>query len=374
MTGFRHINVSGFRRLKDVQLAMNPLNVLIGANGSGKTSLMDVVSLLADSARGQLKQAISDLGGLDASLTNLKSMESKKVKKLVVDVQIENEKLDELRYAIELVPEGIGYGIFQEVLNNAASMPLLSKRYIPSSAQSRSSEGSHETVLSRSSRKLKVRADVQRLLSSVTQYQVLDVSNRSPIRLPQQLREANTPGNDGETLVACLYGIREADPDLFELIEDTLRAGFPEFERLSFPAVAAGMMTMTWKDKPSTLPFYLNQLSEGTLRFLWLVTLLYSPGLSAITMIDEPEVSLHPELLSLIAELFREASKRTQLIVATHSDRLVRFLKPEEVVTVSLDETGAALFKRANEFDLDQWLEDYSLDQVWSMGRIGGRS
>jgi predicted ATPase len=110
------------------------------------------------------------------------------------------------------------------------------------------------------------------------------------------------------------------------------------------------------------------------LRFLWLATLLQSPGLTAVTMVDEPEVSLHPELLSLLAELFREASQRTQLIVATHAERLIRFLKPAEVVTIDVNDDGAAEATRADELDLEKWLEDYSLDEVWQMGRMGARS
>ncbi len=138
--------------------------------------------------------------------------------------------------------------------------------------------------------------------------------------------------------------------------------------------MAAGTLAMTWKDTTSKNPFFMHQLSEGTLRFLWLVTLLQSPGLTAITLIDEPEVSLHPELLSLLADLMREASRRTQLIVATHADRLVRYLKPEEVVTMNLNDDGAAEMIWADELDLDQWLDEYTLDEVWRLGRLGGRS
>jgi predicted ATPase len=118
----------------------------------------------------------------------------------------------------------------------------------------------------------------------------------------------------------------------------------------------------------------MHQLSEGTLRFLWLIALMQSPELSTITMIDEPEVSLHPELLSILADLMREASKKTQLIVATHSDRLIRFLKPEEVVVMDIDEDGYTTAKWADKMNLEEWLKEYSLDEVWRMGRIGGRA
>jgi predicted ATPase len=131
---------------------------------------------------------------------------------------------------------------------------------------------------------------------------------------------------------------------------------------------------MTWKDSCFGKPLYMNELSEGTLRFLWLVSLLLSPSLSTVTMIDEPEVSLHPELLSLLADLMREASARTQLIVATHSDRLVRFLEPKEVLVMDSDEEGLTTATWADHLDLDKWMADYTLDEVWRMGSMGGRA
>ena len=118
----------------------------------------------------------------------------------------------------------------------------------------------------------------------------------------------------------------------------------------------------------------MHQLSEGTLRFLWLAALLQSPSLTTVTMIDEPELSLHPELLSLLADLMREASHRTQIIVATHSDRLIRFLNPHEVVVMDVGEEGGTEMTWADNLDLDEWLADFSMDEVWQMGALGGRT
>jgi predicted ATPase len=188
------------------------------------------------------------------------------------------------------------------------------------------------------------------------------------------MRPAVLPGKDGEDLVTCLYNLRETERDRFEAIEDALRAAFPGFERLDFPPVAAGTLAMTWRDRNFSQPFYTHQLSEGMLRFLWLATLLQSPGLTALTLIDEPEVSLHPELLSLMADLFREAARRAQLIISTHSDRLVRFLKPDEVVVMDSTEDGLAKLTWADQLDLEEWLAEYTLDEVWRRGRMGGRA
>jgi predicted ATPase len=213
----------------------------------------------------------------------------------------------------------------------------------------------------------------RRQLASSTFYHVLNVDPRSPVRLPQPLKPASLPGEDGEDLISCLFNLRETQRDRFEAVEDAMRSAFPGFIRLEFPPVAAGILSMTWKEENFTSPLFMNQLSEGTLRFLWLTTLLQSPGLTAVTLLDEPEVSLHPELLSLLADLMREASSGTQIIVATHSDRLIRFLQPAEVAVLDLAEDGTTAATWADTMDLDQWLSEYTLDQVWSMGRLGGR-
>ena len=230
-----------------------------------------------------------------------------------------------------------------------------------------------ETALSQAPRMSREPEDFKKLLASSTHYHVLDVAPTAAVRVPQPMKAAELPGKNGENLVSCLYTIRETDPDCFELIQDTLRAGFPSFERLNFPPVAAGTLAITWKDRTSSDPFYMHQLSEGSLRFLWLAALLYSPGLTAVTMIDEPEVSLHPELLAILVDVFRDAQNRTQLIIATHSDRLIRLLNPDEVVAANVAPDGSTTFQRGSELDLEQWLKEYTLDQLWDMGRIGGR-
>ena len=131
------------------------------------------------------------------------------------------------------------------------------------------------------------------------------------MRLPQPMRPSPLPGKNGSCLVSTLYYLREMEPDRFEAVEDALKAAFPGFKRLDFPPVAAGTLAMTWRDNNFSTPLYMHQVSDGMLRFVWLATLLQSPGLTALTLLDEPEISLHPELLSLLAGLLREAA-RTQ--------------------------------------------------------------
>jgi predicted ATPase len=380
-TRFKDLTIHGFRRLYDVRLSLHPLSVMIGANGTGKTSILDVLSLLAKSAQGKLSDAITDLSGLNSVITYDRADE------LRLGISMTVPGHEPLEYNLGLKPQGIAYSISEEKLTQQRQphpRPFLHidsygpdiKYFEPDKGKLVRPNWEHkplETSLAQVPKMFREPEDFRNRLSSSTFYHVLNVDPRSPVRLPQPMRPATLPGRNGEELVTCLFYLREAERNRFEAIEDALRAAFPRFERLDFPPVAAGTLALAWREEGFSQPLYMHQLSEGTLRFLWLATLLQSPGLTALTLLDEPEVSLHPELLNLLADLLREASKRTQIIVATHSDRLIRFLKPEEVVLVDSTEEGMSTLTWANQLDIEKWLKDYSLDELWSTGRLGAR-
>ncbi|HYA40629.1 MAG TPA: AAA family ATPase [Syntrophobacteraceae bacterium] len=381
MYRMNRVQIRGFRRLYDVDLEMRHLMVMIGANGVGKTSFLDAFSLLSASAAGELNSKLNGMGGVTDVLTIGRGEEIS----LSVDMGVPGHQ--PLKYDLHIVPKGPSYGISSETLNQDRGEPepfmhIHSRhddiRYFEIDERRLvRPDWDHnplETSLSQVPKMFRQPEELRRILSSATQYHALDVGERAPVKLPQQMRPAVLPGEDGHDLVPFLYYLRESDTYRFEAVVDTLRSAFRDFKSLNFPPVAAGMLTMTWKENNFEKPLYTHQLSEGVLRFLWLISLLLSPALSTITMIDEPEVSLHPELLSLLADLMREASQRTQLIVATHSDRLIRFLKPSEVVVMDIMEDGCTSAVWADACDLDEWLAEYSLDEVWRMGRMGGRS
>ena len=393
---FENISVKGFRRLENINLEMRDLTVMIGANGSGKTSFLDVLSILSASANGNLLAKLQDKGGLNQILTRGRA------EKLEIGLLIKSTEQETLNYSLRISPSNSSYQIELEELTKqinslverigmfAKIYPIpdnfVSQRYIQSFGldvkyfQEHNGEvvrpnwehNPFETSLSQVPKMYQEPESLRKSLASCTYYGALDVSENSLVRLPQAMRPAKLPGAKGEHLVSCLYDLRETDRDRFEMVEDIISAAFPDFERLNFPPVAAGTISMTWTDRNFSQPIYVHELSEGTLRFLWLVALLQSQNLTTITLLDEPEVSLHPELLKHLAYLMREASKHTQLIVATHSDRLIRFLEPKEVLICDLEE-GMAKMTWADTFDLDKWLEDYTLDQVWAMNVIGGR-
>ncbi len=380
---FSRIDVLGYRRLLELKnMEMRPLTVMIGANGVGKSSFLEVFSLLAASAKGELKNTISKLGGFQTLITC--GMTDKLSFYLSMDVP----GYEPIDYTLTLRLQGTSYEIINESLSQNHAGQKTPFKYIDSNGSDIKYYANKkllrpnwdydfsETALSQVPKMYQEPEHFRNQLSSCTYYSAyaLNVGHNSPIRLPQGIQPATHPGSNGEELVSCLYNLRETDRDRFEIIEDTLSVAFPSFKRLNFPPVAVGAITMTWEDENFSKPLYMAQLSEGTLRFLWLITLLYSPALTAVTLIDEPEVSLHPELLNILRDAMRESSNHTQLMIATHSDRLIGFLKPEEVLVLDSEKGLTKMtWGDAAEFDLDTWLQDYSLDELWRMGHLGGR-
>jgi len=388
MPSFTHLGIRNYKRLADCQLDLRPLAVMIGANGVGKTSLLEVIELLRGAAKSDLNARIVAKGGLDSLLT------FDRAESLELSIQMPVSGYPPIDYRIELSRRGPTYFIKSESLSQTRHPDRPPFLYINSSADNiryyektdaesigrlQRPTWEHdpfEASLSQVPKMFREPEEFRNKLASVSSFGLMNVGPNSPVRQPQQLRPVNVLSESGDDLISSLYFLRETNRDRFDVLQDTLSTAFPDFERLDFPPVAAGMLTLTWKDRKFRHAVYLHQLSEGTVRFLWLAVLLLSETLPAVTLIDEPEVSLHPELLSIVADLLRGASKRTQVIVATHSDRLVRFLRPNEVLVLDRQEDGTTKMTWADspKLDIEKWMKEFTLDEVWQMGQLGGRS
>jgi predicted ATPase len=362
------------------------LTVTIGPNGSGKTALLEVFQLLQNAAQEKLAEAIEGLGGLDVVLS--KAPEAPDRLKVALTVDAESFRSSEpMRYRFELATRGVGYVIPSERLewqiDPRAPMPYL---YIdahdgdihyadPGTRGLVRPTWDYHTLELALAQVPRMYEEPEALRSSLVKtrfYSSLDVRKRSVVRLPQSLTPTIRPGPNGENLYSALYNLRALHPDTYTRIEEILQICFPGFLHLEFPVVGAGQVTMAWYQADVTEPLYPNQLSEGTLRFLWLATILLSPDVPPITLIDEPEVSLHPELIKFMAGLLQDAAMRGNLIVATHSPDLVRWLQPGEVLVLDKIE-GRTQITWADSLDLDAWLEEYTLRDLWLMGTLGGR-
>jgi predicted ATPase len=380
--------VQNYRSLVDIRLALRDLMVVIGPNGVGKTALLEVLQLLQRGSQQELNGFLESQGGFQAVLNHQKGLgESPRLEvKLEVDVQSEQSSAP-MNYSFELVGKQVGYVIDLERLewqyDPRAENPF---RYIdahydrlyyadPAGTGMVRPDWDYtrlELALAQVPKMYRQPEALRSMLASTRHYSFLDVSPRAVVRLPQSLTPATRPGPNGENLYSALHNLRASHYDTYERIAALLQQGFPDFGRIEFPVVGAGQVTLAWYDRGDKEPFYPNQLSEGTLRFLWLITTLLAPPSPAVVLLDEPEVSLHPELLKLLAALLQDASQSGQIVVATHSPDLIRWLQPEEVLIAEKEE-GRTRLTWADELDLGEWLDEYTLRDLWLMGNLGGR-
>lgn len=359
---YLEIQIKGYRALADVTLPLRPLTVMIGPNGSGKTSVLEVFQLLKEASHQRLEETISNLGGLNSLLSLARDVDPQ----LDITLQMHVDSslsAEPVLYHFALKPQSTGYVIPFEKYKWPKAPQFLEETLERSGG---------ELGLTIADLSVSLRGPLMKTLFLSS----LAVGQRDPIRLPQTLTPTTHPGHNGESLFAALYNVREsqATRPMFSRVEETLHLAFPDFDRLELQVVGGGQITLAWYDKSLTLPLYPNQLSEGTLRFLWLTAVLLSPEPPPLILIDEPEISLHPELLQILAALLRDASARTQLLIATQSSDLIRWLRSDEVIIVDKQD-GKATFTWADDssLDLDEWLKEYTLSDLWLMGNLRGR-
>ncbi len=131
-------------------------------------------------------------------------------------------------------------------------------------------------------------------------------------------------------------------------------------------------MQLRWQSEGVDQTFIPGQISDGTLRFICLTTLLMQPDLPSTIIIDEPELGLHPDALSLLASMLESVSTNTQVIISTQSDILVDQFKVDNLIVVDRKD-GQSVFSKFKEEDLKNWLEDYTLVELWEKNVIGGK-
>jgi predicted ATPase len=196
------------------------------------------------------------------------------------------------------------------------------------------------------------------------------------MRKTAQLNDNEFLRSDGSNLAAFLYLLNRKHPEEYRLIVQSIRRVAPFFEdfRLRPDRLNKETIRLEWRHKSSDKYFGPAALSDGTLRFITLATLLLQPAefRPSVILVDEPELGLHPYAIGLLASLFKQASKLTQVIVSTQSALLLDYFDPSEVLVADRVDSQTVL-TRLDPKPLADWLEDYSLGQLWEKNEIGGR-
>jgi predicted ATPase len=359
-----------------MDLELRPLNVLIGANGAGKSNLISFFKLLNEMMAGRLQQHIGTTGRARSLLHFGPKVTTEISAKLEFDATVQLGIVQCGAYSMRLAyAAGDSLAFVQETLESRDGS--MSNAFGLGSGHAETRIGvtadSAPFGMPTIQRQAKVLRD---LLNQFGVYHFHDTSPTASVRQYCYVEDNRSLLFDAGNLAAFLRRLREENGGVaYRRIVSTIRLIAPFFD--DFQLEPSGPrktdIILNWRDKSTDQVFGPHQLSDGTLRAMSLIALLLQPEgeLPCVIVVDEPELGLHPYALNVIAALFKKASHHTQVIVSTQSSSFVDSIEPEDVIVVSR-EGRESKFTRPDPARLDAWLEEYSLGEVWEKNVIGG--
>ncbi len=367
MVTLEHISIRGYKSIRQADVPLRPLNVLIGSNGAGKSNFISAFRLLNRVAEKGLQLAVGKSGGADSILYHGR----KKTHELVFELRWSNSN----GYACSLVPATDGSLVFAD--EACSYRPKQFGRAQPYTVDL--GGGHRETKVPEEANRNpgKVADYVLARLRSWRIYHFHDTSVSAGVKQLGDLNDNRALRDDASNLAAFLFLLRETDPDRYDLIVRTVRLVAPFFgDFILRPSpFNENKIRLEWREIDSDSYFGADDFSDGTLRFICLSTLLLQPTayLPTTILIDEPELGLHPYAIVLLSGLLKQASARVQVIVATQSVPLVDQLEPSDLIVVDRED-GQSVFSRPEAGALEEWLEDFSLGELWQKNVLGGRT
>lgn len=356
------LTIQGFKSIREQTLALGRLNVFIGGNGSGKSNLIEVFRFLHEIVNQRLAAYTARKGGADGLLYfGRKTTPGMEIALEFGEGEVSNS------YGVRLI------GTDDDELRIAGEKayyhvkPLYERPYewlvSTYGEESRLRQEHHITA-----------QQVLRHLDSYRVYHFHDTSDTAAVKVTAEVDDNRFLRPQAENLAAFLYWLQEKQPNHLRTIEDTVRQIAPFFDRFQLAPrrLDESRIRLEWLERGSDTYFNAAALSDGTLRFICLATLLLQPELPAIVLLDEPELGLHPAAVALLASLLSSAATRTQVIAATQSVTLINQLAPEDVWTVDRED-GQSVFRHLEAADLNAWVDGYSLGELWEKNVLGAR-
>lgn len=359
MSSVRSLTVTGYKSIRELKnFELNDLNVLIGANGAGKSNFINLFRLLNEMYEQQLQLYVQKQGGPDAILHFGRNA----TERVHAEFDFSNNG-----YKFDLVPTVDNRLIFE------SEQSCFSGVYRPTDINYQLATGHAES-------KLKEARDpyspyVRKSVSNWRVYHFHDTSDTAKVKQRHAASDNLRLKIDAANLAAYLRMLKEKHEAEYRRIVETIWLVMPFFGDFVHRPGEPEYVELEWmqKGKPDT-PFKAHMLSDGSLRFICLATLLLQPIalLPHTILIDEPELGLHPYAISVLADIFKQVAEDRQLIVSTQSVELVNELSPEDIIVVDQEE-DASTFRRYTEEELAGWLEEYSMGEIWKRNILGGR-
>jgi predicted ATPase len=353
------ISIAGFKSIASTDLELRALNVLIGANGSGKSNFLGVFALLHDITEQRLQVHVAERGGANALL----HFGQKRTSEIRIGLSIGKDA-----YEVTLAP-AVGDELFfrHEMLTDRRPPPA-------GPVQVFLDAGHKESRLPEAARHDAVSQHVLDNLRSWALHHFHDTSKSARVKQKHAIDDNEALRSDAANLGAFLYRLQQTDDDAYRRIVAAVRLVAPFFDDfvLRPDRLRADLIQLEWRERGSDDYFNAHALSDGTLRFICLATLLLQPELPTAILIDEPELGLHPAAIQHLVAMVKSAAIKTQVILSTQSVTLVNQCTPEDVIVVDR-EGQASSFRRIAPDELKDWLDGYALGELWEKNVFGGR-
>lgn len=349
------IILRGFKSIAECDIQLSQLNILIGCNGAGKSNFIGFFCMVQQILDQKLQLFVSRQGGPDTIL----HFGRKTTTELEIKLYFGNNG-----YFATLEPTQDNRLMFSQesFLWNIGGTEEIGSGHFETQALKGSKTQIDRYILP-AMRKWRV-------------YHFHDTSETAYVKQPHGINDNIYLRPDGRNLAAFLYLLQENYPDSYQRIVKTIKLVAPFFGDFCLRPVPQnkGKIELEWFEQGQDIPFKAHLLSDGTLRFICLATVFLQPSsLQPETiLVDEPELGLHPYAITVLASLMRATSREKQVIVSTQSVELLNEFDTKDVIVVDRED-GKSLLHRLNADDLHEWLEDYSLGELWKKNILGGR-
>ena len=362
----KHIHLSGYKSFgcdeNALDMDLRDINLIIGANGSGKSNFLSFFSLLSHMMTNAFQIYVAKQGFADRML----HFGAKVTRHIKAELRFEDS------HHTNAYRLGLEYAAGDKLIIRDETLEV-------DGTEKACTEGEKESFFSVMQPLLPEEATLQRMLHRCRAFQFHDTSAQSRIRMSASLRNHRYLMSDGGNLPVMLYLIKKRYPNYFRRIETYVQSVIPNFSSfvLEPESLSADSIFLNWVERGR--PEYIlgpSQFSDGSLRFIALATLLLEPPdlLPDVILIDEPELGLHPQAVDSLAHLLRQASRYAQVIVATQSERLLDAFAPEDVIVADYQtEKKCSAFRRLDADDLKLWLDSYSMAELWEKNLLGGQ-
>lgn len=373
------LTIHGFKSIERQTIELGALNVLIGANGSGKSNLLAALRFFRASTLGERDTLVTLAGGADRILFHGKkitkacffSCESDTFHYEQTLLPVAGDRLEVAKEKLQILESEVEWAEGGADLDNLEEQLRDEERQHLRDAVNRGEMSEEELEDA-----LDAYPSPKKQITGWRIYHLHDTSATAAVKSSCNVDDNRYLREDSANLAAYLYWLKQRQPKEYGRIVATIRLAIPYFEDFVLAPLRRNeqIIRLEWKQRHSDAYFDADSLSDGSLRFVSLVTLLNQPSwaMPSLIVIDEPELGLHPLAIRLLAEMLDAASEHTQIVVATQSVTLLDNFPLEQVIVVEHDGKGS-VFRRLDSADYQAWLENYSVGELWEKNVLGGR-